>query len=352
MVNPTDITTAERPAKKARKVLMNRAIRETLDYELANDPTTFLMGEDLGPFGGVYQTAAGLYEKYGPERIRDTPISEAGFFAAAAGAAMAGMRPIVELMFVDFIGVCLDPLFNFMAKHAIHTGGKQSMPVTIMAGMGGGYSDASQHSQTLFATFAHLPGLKVVAPSTAYDARGLLHASIRDPNPVLFLMQKELLGLGLWGTLPGASSIMADEPFELPIGKAFVRRQGTDVTLVGIAATTHMSLEAAERLAAEGINAEVIDLATVSPLDRETIIASVEKTGRLLVADEDYRNCGVAGEVIASVCEAIGHKLKAPPRRVAFPDTPIPFARPLEQALRPSTEKITTATRALFEEFA
>jgi len=255
-------------------------------------------------------------------------------------------------MFVDFIGVCLDPLFNFIAKHAIHTGGKQSMPVTIMAGMGGGYCDATQHSQTLFATFAHLPGLKVVAPSTAYDARGLLHAAIRDPNPVLFLMQKELLGLGLWGTLPGASSIMPDEPFEIPIGKAFVRREGKDITLVGMAATTHMSLEAAEKLAAEGIDAEVIDLATVSPLDRDTIIASVEKTGRLLVADEDYRNCGVAGEVIASVCETIGHKLKAPPRRVAFPDTPIPFARPLEQALRPSTDKITAATRELFKEFA
>ncbi|MCB9971138.1 MAG: transketolase C-terminal domain-containing protein [Hyphomonas sp.] len=352
MVNPTDIKTAQRPAPKARKVLMNRAIREALDYELANDPTVFLMGEDVGPFGGVYQTATGLYEKYGPERIRDTPISEAGFIAAAAGAAMAGMRPVVELMFVDFIGVCLDPLFNFIAKHATHTGGKQPMPVTIMAGMGGGYCDASQHSQTLFATFAHLPGLKVVAPSTAYDARGLLHAAIRDPNPVMFLMQKELLGLGLWGTLPGATSIMPDEPFELPIGKAFVRREGRDITLVGMAASAHMARQAAEALAKEGIDAEVIDLATISPLDRDTVIASVAKTGRLLVADEDYRNCGVAGEVIASVCEAIGHKLKAPPRRVAFPDTPIPFARPLEQYLRPSAEKIVSTTLDLFKDYA
>ncbi|MCB2072645.1 MAG: alpha-ketoacid dehydrogenase subunit beta [Novosphingobium sp.] len=342
----------ERPKAKGRKVLMNRAIREALDYELANDPSVFLMGEDLGAFGGVYQTAAGLIEKYGEERVRDTPISEAGFMAAAAGAAMAGMKPVVELMFVDFMGVCLDPIYNFIAKHATHTGGKQAMPVTIMAGMGGGYSDASQHSQTLFATFAHLPGLKIVAPSTAYDARGLLHAAIRDPNPVMFLMQKELLGLGLWGTMPEASSIMPDEPFELPIGKAFVRRKGSDITLVGMAATAHMAARAADQLAEEGIEAEVIDLATISPLDRETILTSVEKTGRLLVADEDYRNCGVAGEVIASVAETIGHRLKAPPRRVAFPDTPIPFARPLEQALRPSTDKIVETTRQLFKEFA
>lgn len=352
MVNPTDIQTAERPQAKARKTLMNRAIREALDYELANDPAVFLMGEDLGVFGGVYQTSAGLYDKYGAERVRDTPISEAGFMAAAAGAAMAGLKPVVELMFVDFMGVCLDPIYNFIAKHATHTGGKQPMPVTIMAGMGGGYCDASQHSQTLFATFAHLPGLKIVAPSTAYDARGLLHAAIRDPNPVMYLMQKELLGLGLWGTLPEATSTMADAPFELPIGKAFVRREGADITLVGMAATTHMAMRAADDLAKDGIDAEVIDLATISPLDRDTVLASVEKTGRLLVADEDYRNCGVAGEVIASVAEEIGHKLKAPPRRVAFPDTPIPFARPLEKALRPSTEKIVATTRQLFKEFA
>ena len=352
MVNPTDIQTDERPRAKARKILMNRAVREALDYELAHDPSVFLMGEDLGKFGGVYQTSAGLFEKYGEERVRDTPISEAGFMAAAAGAAMAGMRPIVELMFVDFVGVCLNPIYNFIAKHATHTGGKQAMPVTIMAGMGGGYCDATQHSQTLFATFAHFPGLKVVAPSTAHDARGLLHAAIRDPNPVMFLMQKELLGLGLWGTMPEASSIMADEPFELPIGKAYVRREGSDITLVGMAATAHMATRAAKELEKDGIDAEVIDLATISPLDRDTILASVEKTGRLLVADEDYRNCGVAGEVIASVAEGIGHKLKAPPRRVAFPDTPIPFARPLEQALRPSTGKIVAATRQLFKEYA
>lgn len=352
MVQSTDMPMAEAPKTKARKVLMNRAIREALDHELASDPTVFLMGEDIGKFGGVYQTAAGFYDKYGEERVRDTPISEAGFMAAAAGAAMAGMRPVVELMFVDFMGVCLDPIYNFIAKHATHTGGKQSMPVTIMTGIGGGYCDASQHSQTLFATFAHLPGLKVVAPSNAYDARGLLHAAIRDPNPVFYMMHKELLGLGLWGTMPEASANVPDEAFEVPIGKAFVRREGADITFVGMAATAHMAARAATELAIEGIDAEVIDLATISPLDRDTIVASVEKTGRLLVADEDYRNCGVAGEVIASVSEEIGHKLKAPPRRVAFLDTPIPFARPLEKFARPDTQKIIETTRHLFKEFA
>ncbi|MGE0776436.1 MAG: alpha-ketoacid dehydrogenase subunit beta [Sphingomonadaceae bacterium] len=345
-------TIVEKPPTKARKVVMNRAIREALDYELATDPAVFLMGEDLGKFGGVYQTAAGFFDKYGEARVRDTPISEAGFMAAAAGAAMAGMKPVVELMFVDFVGVCLDPIYNFMAKHANHTGGRQGMPVTIMTGIGGGYCDASQHSQTLFATFAHLPGLKVVAPSNAYDARGLLHAAIADPNPVIYMMHKELLGLGLWGTMPEASANVPDARFEVPIGKAFVRRKGRDITLVGLAATTHMAARAATALLAEGIEAEVVDLATIAPLDRDTILTSVEKTGRLLVVDEDYRNCGVAAEVIASVCEEIGHRMKAPPRRVCFLDTPIPFARPLEQFARPDERKVAQAARQLLKDFA
>lgn len=351
MTELQDAQTPTAPPKRARKVLMNRAIREALDHELSTDPTVFFMGEDVGEFGGVYQTATGLLAKHGAERVRDTPISEAGFMAAAAGAAMAGMRPVVELMFVDFMGVCLDPIYNFMAKHAMHTGGKQSMPVTIMTGIGGGYSDASQHSQTLFATFAHLPGMKVVAPSNAYDARGLLHASIRDPNPVIFMMHKELLGLGLWGAMPEATSIVPDEAYEVPIGKAFVRREGADVTIVGLASTTHMAMRAAAELEKSDIDAEVIDLVSVVPMDRETILASVEKTGRLVVVDEDYRNCGVAGEVIASVVEEIGQTLKAPPRRIAFPDIPIPYARPLEMAARPNANMIVETTTQLLKDF-
>ena len=337
--------TAEPPATTApaRKVVMNRAIREALDWELANDPAVFLMGEDLGKFGGVYGTATGFFDKYGEERVRDTPISEAGFMAAAAGAAMSGMKPIVELMFIDFMGVCLDPIYNFIAKHAVHTGGKQDMPVVIMAGIGGGYCDASQHSQTLFATFAHLPGLKVVAPTTAYDARGTLHAALRDPGPVLYLMHKELLGLGLWTAMPEASSNVPDAYFEVPLGKAFVRREGTDITLVGLASMAHVASRVAKTLEGEGYSAEVIDLCSVVPLDRKTVIDSVRKTKRLVVIDEDYKTCGVAGEVIASVVEEIGTELLAPPQRVAFLDTPIPFARPLEQFARPDEDKLLKA---------
>lgn len=337
--------TADQPATTApaRKVVMNRAIREALDWELANDPAVFLMGEDLGKFGGVYGTATGFFDKYGEDRVRDTPISEAGFMAAAAGAAMSGMKPIVELMFIDFMGVCLDPIYNFIAKHAVHTGGKQDMPVVIMAGIGGGYCDASQHSQTLFATFAHLPGLKVVAPTTAYDARGTLHAAMRDPGPVLYLMHKELLGLGLWGTMPEASSNVPDAYFEVPLGKAFVRREGTDITLVGLASMAHVASRVARTLEGEGYSAEVIDLCSVVPLDRKTVIESVRKTKRLVVIDEDYRTCGVAGEVIASVVEEIGTELVAPPQRVAFLDTPIPFARPLEKFARPDEDKLLKA---------
>ena len=337
--------TAEPPATTApaRKVVMNRAIREALDWELANDPAVFLMGEDLGKFGGVYGTATGFFDKYGEERVRDTPISEAGFMAAAAGAAMSGMKPIVELMFIDFMGACLDPIYNFIAKHAVHTGGKQDMPVVIMAGIGGGYCDASQHSQTLFATFAHLPGLKVVAPTTAYDARGTLHAALRDPGPVLYLMHKELLGLGLWTAMPEASSNVPDAYFEVPLGKAFVRREGTDITLVGLASMAHVASRVAKTLEGEGYSAEVIDLCSVVPLDRKTVIDSVRKTKRLVVIDEDYKTCGVAGEVIASVVEEIGTELLAPPQRVAFLDTPIPFARPLEQFARPDEDKLLKA---------
>lgn len=342
-------TTAEPTGNVAsapsRKVVMNRAIREALDWELSNDPKTFLMGEDIGKFGGVYGTATGFIEKFGETRVRDTPISEAGFMAAAAGAAMTGMKPIVELMFIDFMGVCLDPIYNFISKHAVHTGGKQDMPVLIMAGIGGGYCDASQHSQTLFATFAHLPGLKVVAPSTAYDARGTLHAAMRDPGPVLYLMHKELLGLGLWKTMPEANSNVPDAYFEVPLGKAFVRREGSDITLVGLSSMAHVAGRVAKTLEKEGISAEVIDLCSVVPLDRKTVIDSVRKTGRLVVIDEDYRMCGVAGEVIASVVESIGPELHAPPQRVAFLDTPIPFARPLEKFARPDEDKLLAAAR-------
>ncbi|WP_417318900.1 alpha-ketoacid dehydrogenase subunit beta [Emcibacter sp.] len=333
--------------EQIRKIPVNRAIREALEHELTHDESTFLMGEDLALFGGVYQTATGFLEKFGPNRIMDTPISEAGFMAAATGAAMSGMKPIVELMFVDFVGVCLDPIYNAAAKGAYHSDGRQPVPMTIMTGIGGGYSDASQHSQTLYATFAHLPGIKVVVPSNAYDAKGLLTAAIRDPNPVVYMLHKRLTGMGWFEPVKEAAVHVPKNDFEVPIGKAKVVREGTDITLVGWGETLWMALFAARELEKEGCSAEVIDLRTIVPLDRETILESVKKTGRLVAVDEDYRMCGLAGEVIASVVEEDASVLKASPKRVTFPDIPIPFSRSLEAHVRPSTEKVVDVVKSI-----
>ena len=327
----------------ARKTPMNRAIREALEYEMENDPAVFMMGEDIGMFGGIYQTATGFLEKFGEERVRDTPISEAGFIAAAAGAALAGMKPVVELMFVDFVGVCLDPIYNMAAKNAYHSAGRQPVPMVLVTAVGGGMSDASQHSQTLYATFAHLPGLKIVVPSNAYDARGLMHAAIRDPNPVIYMIHKQVSGMQWFHPVKEADNAVPQEPYEVPIGQAFVRREGTDVTLVGWGVTLYYALDAARRLEKEGVSAEVIDLCSIVPMDRDTIFASVRKTGRLVVVDEDYRNCGVAGEIIASVTERDVSVLKASPKRVAFPDIPIPYSPPMEFFARPDADKVVEA---------
>ncbi|MBL4802385.1 MAG: alpha-ketoacid dehydrogenase subunit beta [Emcibacter sp.] len=334
--------------KQVRKIPVNRAIREALEYELLHDKKTFFMGEDIALFGGVYQTATGFPEKFGPDRIIDTPISEAGFMAAATGAAMSGMKPIVELMFVDFLGVCLDPIYNAAAKGAYHSDGAQPVPMTIITGIGGGYSDASQHSQTLFATFAHLPGIKVVVPSNAYDAKGLLHAAIRDPNPVVYMLHKRLTGMGWFDPIKDAAVHVPKEDYVIPMGEAAIVREGRDITLVGWGETLWMAVRAAESLEKDGISAEVIDLRTIVPLDRETVFNSVAKTGRLIAIDEDYRMCGVAGEVIASVVEQDVSVLKATPQRVTFPDIPIPYARSLESYVRPNMDKIVAAAKEMF----
>ena len=327
------------------RVLLHRAVRDALDWEMAQDPRVFVMGEDVAVFGSVFQVAAGLLEKYGSERVRDTPISESGFISAAVGAAMSGMKPVVELMFIDFVGVCLDPIYNMAAKNAYHSGGAQPVPMVIMTGIGGGYADGSQHSQSLFATFAHLPGLKVVVPSNAYDARGLMHAAIADPNPVVFMFHKKLTGMGWFNPVKTAAVPVPRERYEVPIGKAFVRRSGTDITLVGWSVTVHQAMDAAEMLARDGISAEVIDLASLVPMDIDTVIESVRKTGHLIVVDEDYRNCGVAGEVIARVVERDIGMLKGPPQRICFPDVPIPFALNMELHLRPDAQKIAAEAR-------
>lgn len=331
------------------RVPFHKAVSEALKWEMENDENVFVMGEDVGALGSIFQTTAGLHQQFGEERVRDTPISESGFVSAAVGAAMSGMKPVVELMFNDFIGVCLDPLYNMAAKNAYHSGGGQAVPLVMMTSVGGGYCDGSQHSQSLYATFCHMPGMKVVAPSNAYDARGLMHAAIEDPNPVIYMFHKMLVGLGWYGSVKMASIPVPNERFTVPIGKAQVKREGTDITLVGWGVTLHYALQAAESLSGSGISAEVIDLRSLVPLDMETIMASLEKTGRLIVVDEDYKNCGVAGEVLARISESNLSVLRSSPRRICFPDIPIPFARPMEQFARPSAEKIVETAIAMLE---
>ncbi|HWO71318.1 MAG TPA: alpha-ketoacid dehydrogenase subunit beta [Actinomycetota bacterium] len=324
-----------------------KAISEAIAQEMERDPTVFVMGEDVGVYGGIFGATEGLLARFGPERVMDTPISETGFIGAAVGAALSGMRPIVELMFVDFFGVCMDQIYNHMAKIHYFSGGRLKVPVVLTTATGGGYSDGGQHSQTLHGTFAHLPGLKVVLPSTPYDAKGLMISAIRDDNPVLYMFHKGLMGLGWMTPNPRATGPVPEEPYTVPIGVADVKREGSDLTIVAVSLMVHRALDAAEQLAAEGIEAEVLDLRSLVPLDREAILRSVRKTHRLLVVDEDYQSFGMSGEVITTAVEGAFDHLDAPPARVAYPDVPIPYSRPLEQFCLPNAEKIAQAARRL-----
>ncbi len=335
---------------KERKLTIARAMAEAVAQEMRLDPRVFVMGEDIGQLGGVFGNTRGLHEEFGSARIRDTPISETAFIGAAVGAASDGMRPIVELMFVDFFGVCMDAIYNLMAKNTYFSGGKVSVPMVLMASTGAGYSDAGQHSQCLYGTFAHLPGMKVVVPSNAYDAKGLMTAAIRDDNPVVYLFHKALQGMGWLGTEKGATVAVPEEPYLVEIGKAKTVREGRDVSIVSLGAGVHHALRAAQQLEQQGVSAEVVDLRSLVPLDREHVIESVRKTGRLIVVDEDYHSFGVSGEIIASVVEHDIRMLKARPQRVAFPDIPIPFTPPMEQWALPSAAKIVAAYQNLKNE--
>jgi acetoin:2,6-dichlorophenolindophenol oxidoreductase subunit beta len=330
-----------------RRLTIARAMAESIQQEMIIDKRVFVMGEDIGALGGVFGNTRGLLDEFGKDRIRDTPISETAFISAAVGAAMDGMRPVVELMFVDFFGVCFDAIYNLMAKNIYFSGGHATVPMVLMTSTGGGYSDGGQHSQCLYGTFAHLPGMKVVSPSNAYDAKGLMTAALRDNSPVIYMYHKGLQGMGWLGTEPGATVNTPADSYVVEIGKAKVVREGKDVTLIGLAMGVHNALKAATKLAEQGVSAEVIDLVSLVPLDRETILKSVAKTGRLIVVDEDYHSYGVSGEIIATVCEHDISKLKAAPARVAYPDVPIPFARHMEQFCLPNPEKIIAAYRAM-----
>ncbi|MFA5632608.1 MAG: transketolase C-terminal domain-containing protein [Porticoccaceae bacterium] len=333
----------------ARIMTCARAQREALEWEMTNDQRVFMLGEDVYGMGGVFGTADGLGAKFGKERILDTPISETGFIGMAAGAAIAGMRPVIELAYIDFIGVCYNALVNYAAKTRYMSGGQLNVPMVLITGTGGGYNNAAQHSQCLHATIAHMPGIKVVCPTNAYDAKGMMHQAIRDDDFVVYMMHKGAAGVGWMG--PTVKTTLAEVPSEdytVPFGKVRVYREGTDVTIVGVGLSVHHALEAADQLAKDGISAEVVDLRSLVPLDREGIMASVAKTGRLIVADEDYMSYGVSGEVIASVVERDPTVLKAPAKRVCVPDVPIPYSRALEQFILPLTGRIAEAARSLF----
>ena len=338
------------PASTSRTLTMARAGREAVIAEMRKDPNIFVIGEDVAKLGGVFGTTVGMAEEFGAHRVIDTPISETGFIGIASGAAMAGMRPIVEIAFVDFIGVCFNAIYNFAAKTHYMSGGQFKMPMTMMIGYGGGYNDAAQHSQCLVATLAHVPGIRIVTPADAYDAKGLMHTCLRDDNLTIWMVHKAIWGLGWLGTpIKTALATVPEEEYAIPFGKSRIWREGTDVTLVGYGITVHHSLVAAEALAKEGISAEVLDLRSIVPLDREGIFKSVAKTGRLVVADEDYMNCGVTAEVLAVIAERDPRVLKAPAKRIAYPDVPVPFSRPMEDFCLPLPDKIVSAAKSLFK---
>lgn len=324
------------------------AINATLHAEMARDPDVIVMGEDIvggagtagGPeaIGGIWGTTGGLYEKFGPGRVIDTPISESAIVGAAAGAALAGKRPIAELMFSDFIGVCLDQLMNQMAKFRYMFGGRTLCPVVVRLIYGAGMNAGAQHSQALYNILTAVPGLKVALPTTPADAKGLLTEAIRGDDPVMFFEHKTLFGVK--GEVP-------DGDYRIPFGHARMAREGGDATIVAMGAMVRFAEKAADKLAADGIGCDVIDLRTTSPLDEETILDSVEATGRLIVVDESPPRCSVATDIAAMVAAKAFTSLRAPPAMVTAPHTPIPFARELERAYMPSAAKIEAAVRGV-----
>ena len=331
-----------------RILTMAQAISEGIAQEMTRDANVFVMGEDIGSYGGIFGATGGLLEKFGKDRIMDTPISETAFIGAATGAAAAGLRPIVELMFVDFFGVCMDQIYNHLAKNTYMSGGHVKLPVVLTTAIGGGYSDAAQHSQCLYGTFAHMPGIKVVVPSNAYDAKGLMIQAIRDDNPVMFMYHKGIMGLPWMAYFEGSSNAVPEEAYAIPFGQAKIVKEGSDLTIVSISQMVQKAVLAANELAEQGIHAEVIDLRTLVPLDKETVLKSVRKTGRLLIADEDYLGFGLTGEIAALIAENLDTViLNAPIKRLAVPNVPIPYSRPLEQFVIPQVANIVLAAQQL-----
>jgi pyruvate/2-oxoglutarate/acetoin dehydrogenase E1 component len=335
-----------------RTITFRQAINEAMRLEMRRDPTVILFGEDVAggatlphmegenkeAWGGVLGVSAGLAPEFGRKRVLDTPISESAFIGAAVGAASTGLRPIAELMFVDFLGVCFDQIFNQGAKLRYMFGGKAQVPMVIRSMIGAGFRAAAQHSECLYSIFAHIPGLKTVVPSTPYDAKGLLSSAIRDNDPVIFFEHKVLYDMT--GEVP-------EDNYTIPLGVADVKRKGKDMTIVSLGRMVHFCLEAAEQLAAEGIDVEVVDLRSISPIDEEAILTSVKKTHRLVVVDEDNPRCSLATDVVALVADKAFDYLDAPCKRITAPHTPVPFSPALEDAYIPSVNSIVSTIRSL-----
>lgn len=336
----------------ARTITFREAVIEAMQLEMRRDPTVILMGEDVAggatlahmegenkeAWGGVLGASKGLVSEFGWDRIRDTPISESAFIGAAVGAASTGLRPIAELMFVDFLGVCFDQIFNQGAKMRYMFGGKVQVPMVIRTTIGAGFRAAAQHSECLYSIFTHIPGLKTVVPSTPYDAKGLFSSAIRDNDPVIFFEHKLLYGIE--GEVP-------EDNYTIPLGVADVKREGKDLTIVTMGRMVHFSLEAAEKLSGDGVDVEVVDLRSLSPLDEETILNSVKKTHRLIVVDEDFPRCGMATDIVALVAGQAFDYLDAPPKMITPPHTLVPFSPVLEDAYIPSVDTIVATAQSL-----
>ncbi len=314
-------------------------LRDGIRIEMKKDSNIYMAGEDVGIFGGCFGQTAGLFQEFGGERIIDTPISETVIVGHAVGAAAAGLRPIVEIMFIDFIGVCMDEILNQAAKMRYMFGGKAKLPMVIRTTCGAGVGAAAQHSQSLEAFLTHIPGIKVVMPATPADAKGLMAAAIRDDNPVVYIEHKGLLGFK--GEVP-------EGEYVVPLGKADIKREGTDVTIVAWSAMVHQALAAAEALAQEGISAEVIDPRTLAPFDKDSVLQSLEKTGKLVIVHEAVKTGGLGGEIAALVADEGFDLLDAPIKRVTAPDCPVPFSSYLEAHYLPSQDKIVKAVKEMF----
>lgn len=327
---------------EVREITYAQAVNEALREEMEHDERIVILGEDVAAAGGVWKLTEGLLDRFGPDRVLDTPISEAGIAGLGVGAAMTGMRPVVEIMFGDFLTLVMDQLVNQAAKMYYMSGGRYKVPLVVRTTLGAGRRLAAQHSQSLHAWFAHIPGLKVVLPSTPYDAKGLLKTAIRDDNPVIFFEDK--LMYQKKGPVPPPS-----DPYTIPFGRADVKREGSDLTIIAVSSMVYVALEAAQTLERENVSVEVIDPRTLTPLDEEGLVRSVKKTSRCLVLDEGYQRFGATAEIAAMISQNAFYDLEAPVARLGAMDVPVPFSPVLEDQTIPSVDRVVSALRKLLK---